>query len=370
MGNIFTVRSSCLSGPEASHDGAVGWMSEWNHWCIVAPAGSGRFAWDFRAQMRLKARRGTEWGTRNGRRKQWEVMPVRTKSERNRCDNLTFHRRAAVDELTERLLDMKRTIGQPKKITTISGRKVTKEYNGKLQTVIEDLDLPNPVIRSHYGHGFAKQYVRDGRLPRTEPATNDVRDYGVNKRVEHLPYCAAACQRSSIITMTHSRTSSKPSWTAADSAGTWPNQPGSLNGKRIPGLKLVHALVRFANLAAGSAVTTADLYVPALDAPGADSQILAGVVSLRPLQTPRQRTRRKSAAVPALPVWWARAIPSASSSLNSSRNSSSASMHRSRRASSRLFLAIANAARGLLANRRLTPQSDRSRGTKFSLRAA
>ena len=29
---------------------------------------------------------------------------------------------------------------------------------GKLQTVIEDLDLPNPVIRSHYGNGFAKQY--------------------------------------------------------------------------------------------------------------------------------------------------------------------------------------------------------------------
>ena len=30
----------------------------------------------------------------------------------------------------------------------IFGRKVTKEYKGKLQTVIEDLDLPNPVIRT------------------------------------------------------------------------------------------------------------------------------------------------------------------------------------------------------------------------------
>ena len=102
------------------------------------------------------------------------------------CDNLIFFRRAAVDEFVQRLLDMNRTIGQPKKITMIFGRKVTKEYRGKLQTVIEDLDLPNPVIRSHYGHGFAKQYVRDDRL-RTEPATNDVRDYGVNKDVENLP---------------------------------------------------------------------------------------------------------------------------------------------------------------------------------------
>ena len=103
------------------------------------------------------------------------------------CDNLIFHRRAAVEELTQRLLDLNRNIGQPKKITTIFGRKVTKEYKGKLQTVIEDLDLPNPVIRSHYGHGFAKQYVRDDRLLRTEPATNNVYDYGVNKNVENLP---------------------------------------------------------------------------------------------------------------------------------------------------------------------------------------
>src|SRR5438094_8386421 len=34
----------------------------------------------------------------------------------------------------------------------------------------EDLDLPNPVIRTHFGHGFAKQYVRDHLALRTEPA--------------------------------------------------------------------------------------------------------------------------------------------------------------------------------------------------------
>lgn len=48
------------------------------------------------------------------------------------------------------------------------------------------------------------------------------------------------------------------------------------NGKRIPGLKLdhprqlavMHSLVRFANIAAGGSVTTADLYAPILDALG------------------------------------------------------------------------------------------------------
>ena len=103
------------------------------------------------------------------------------------CDNLIFHRRAAVDQLGQRLLDANRTIGEPNKITMIFGRKVTKQYKGKLQTVIEDLELPNPVIRSHYGNGFIKQYVRDHFCLRTESATNDVTDYGVKKAVENLP---------------------------------------------------------------------------------------------------------------------------------------------------------------------------------------
>jgi hypothetical protein len=56
------------------------------------------------------------------------------------------------------------------------------------------------------------------------------------------------------------------------------NTPSTIlpNGKRIPGLKLdhprqlavMHSLVRFANIAAGGSVTTADLYTPTLDALG------------------------------------------------------------------------------------------------------
>src|SRR5947209_20300082 len=102
------------------------------------------------------------------------------------CDNLIFRRRAALDQMGERLLDADRTIGQPNKITVIFGRKITRHYRGKLQTVIEDMNLPNPVIRSHYGNGFIKQYVRDHLILRTESASNNVNDYGVKKAVENL----------------------------------------------------------------------------------------------------------------------------------------------------------------------------------------
>ena len=196
------------------------------------------------------------------------------------CDNLIFHRRAAVDELTQRLLDLNRTIGQPQKITMIFGRKVTKEYKGKLQTVIEDLDLPHPVIRSHYGHGFAKQYVRDDRLLRTEPATNNVYDYGVKKDVENLPQLR---NRMSEIVDNYHDVQQDVLETFVDRGQLRKlAEPTVLpSGKRIPGLKLdhprqlavMHSLVRFANVAAGGSFTTADLYAPALDALGlADTQ--------------------------------------------------------------------------------------------------
>ena len=86
----------------------------------------------------------------------------------------------------ERLLDANRTIGQPNKITVIFGRKVTKQYRGKLQTEIEDMNLPNPVIRSHYRNGFIKQYVRDHLDPPDRGRRQQRTDYGVNKAVEHL----------------------------------------------------------------------------------------------------------------------------------------------------------------------------------------
>src|SRR5512132_1914397 len=70
----------------------------------------------------------------------------------------------------ERLLDANRTIGQPNKLTVIFGRRISKHYRGKLQTEIEDMDLPNPVIRSHYGNGFVKQYVSDNLMLSNEAA--------------------------------------------------------------------------------------------------------------------------------------------------------------------------------------------------------
>jgi hypothetical protein len=222
-------------------------------------------------------------------RQSWCAGESATYSGRaHNCDNLIFRQRAAVDQLTQRLLDANRTIGQPKKITMIFGRKVTKRYNGKLQTVIEDLDLPNPVIRSHYGSGFAKQYVRDGRILRTEPATNNVyQDYRVNKDVENLPELQ---QTMSGIIDNYQNVQQDILETFVDRGQLRKlAEPTVLdNGKRIPGLSLdhprqlavMHALVRFSHIAGGGTFRTTDLYAPALEALGC-SEAQYSLASLR-----------------------------------------------------------------------------------------
>lgn len=191
------------------------------------------------------------------------------------CDNLIFHRRAALDALGERLLDANRTIGQPDKITVIFGRKITSRHQGKLQTEIEDMHLPNPVIRSHYGNGFIKQYVRDHLILRTEAATNNVNDYGVNKAVENLPQLR---EKLSAINDNYQNIQQDILETFID-RGQLRNlaEPTILpNGKRVPGLKLdhprqlalMHAIVRFAHVAAGATFTTKEVYPYVVEALG------------------------------------------------------------------------------------------------------
>jgi hypothetical protein len=183
------------------------------------------------------------------------------------CDNLIFHRRAALDALGERLLDANRTIGQPTKLAMIFGRKITKRHRGKLETLIEDLDLPNPVIRSYCRDGSIKQYVRDHLVLRTEATSNNVRDVGVSKAIASLPQLRSAM---TAITDRYLTVQQDILETFIDRGQLRQlAQPTTLaTGKRIPGLKLdhprqlavMHALVRFTHIAGGDTFTTKELH--------------------------------------------------------------------------------------------------------------
>ena len=189
------------------------------------------------------------------------------------CDNLIFRRRAALDALSDRLLDANRTIGRPDKLTVIYGRRVSKYHSGKLQTTIEDLHLGSPVIRSYHQDGSVKQYVRDNLLLRTEATSNDIRWHKINKAVEKLPKVRKTLRAinenyldiqqdilETFVDRGQLRRLCEPSLTSS--------------GKRIPGLKLDHerqlalmqALVCFSHVAAGGTFTTREIHPKAAEA--------------------------------------------------------------------------------------------------------
>ena len=99
--------------------------------------------------------------------------------------------------------------------------------------------MPNPVIRSHYGNGFIKQYVQDHLILRTEAATNNVNEYGVNKAVENLPKLR---ERLSAINDNYQNVQQDILETFIDRGDLRKlGEPTVLpGGKRIPGLKLDH----------------------------------------------------------------------------------------------------------------------------------
>jgi hypothetical protein len=141
--------------------------------------------------------------------------------------------------------------------------------------VIEDLDLPNPVIRTHYGHGFAKEYIRDHVALRTEPATNNVTDYGATKAVEHLPALRDKMgavidnyfnvQQDILETFVDRgklRALAAPTRAAQRQAEPCPET------RSPPSTAPIHALVCFANIPVQQTFTTAELYPKTLAAMG------------------------------------------------------------------------------------------------------
>jgi hypothetical protein len=191
------------------------------------------------------------------------------------CTNLVFDRRAALDRLSERLLDLNRTIGAPDKIAVIFGRRVTKQTDAGLKTQILDHGLGQPVIRSEYKSSSIKQYVRDHLILRNEATSYHTPDLGVGNNVENLPQLrekmAASTERYLDVQQDVLETFVDRGQLAELRQPTV--TPG---GHRTPGLKLddprllavLQALTCFAYLAGTGCFRTKDLHTTAAEALG------------------------------------------------------------------------------------------------------
>src|ERR1700730_811150 len=120
-----------------------------------------------------------------------------------------------------------------------------------------------------------KQYVGDHVDLRTEPASNNVADYGVKKAVENLPQLK---EKMGAVIDNYLDVQQDILETFVDRGQLRKlAEPTVLeNGKRIPGLKIdhprqlavMHALVRFAHIAAGGKFSTREIHAFTAEALG------------------------------------------------------------------------------------------------------
>jgi hypothetical protein len=103
------------------------------------------------------------------------------------CHNLLFQQRSAPDRLFNRLMDLNREIGQPRKLAIIFGRSRFHPDTRTGETVLKVSRLRTPVLSTGFKNTFLKQYVKDRELLRTETTTYQLKkDLSVNKNIDNL----------------------------------------------------------------------------------------------------------------------------------------------------------------------------------------
>src|SRR5215470_5547911 len=77
-------------------------------------------------------------------------------------------------------------LGRPDQVQLIFDRRVTKRTPGRFRTRVLTEGV-TPSLHIDYKRSRIKQYHKEGRALRTETTINDPRDFGIGKRLSHLP---------------------------------------------------------------------------------------------------------------------------------------------------------------------------------------
>src|SRR3990172_3782313 len=72
------------------------------------------------------------------------------------------------------------------KISEIFGVRLTKKLGGKLATILDQIEHGHHVFRAYWKHAFIKQYEKFSTFLRNEICSNNLRDFGLRKGLDHL----------------------------------------------------------------------------------------------------------------------------------------------------------------------------------------
>jgi hypothetical protein len=102
------------------------------------------------------------------------------------CRNFIFKRHFPIHKIFERGCEIGLWRLTANRISEIFGVRLDKRLRGKLATVIDQIEHGHHVFRAYWKHAFLKQYEKFSRFLRNELCSNNLRDFGLKKGLDHL----------------------------------------------------------------------------------------------------------------------------------------------------------------------------------------
>jgi len=102
------------------------------------------------------------------------------------CRNFIFKRHFPIHKIFERSCEIGLWRLTANRISQIFGVRLNKRLRGKLATVLDQIEHGHHVFRAYWKNAFFKQYEKFARYLRNELCSNNLRDFGLKKGLDHL----------------------------------------------------------------------------------------------------------------------------------------------------------------------------------------
>ena len=102
------------------------------------------------------------------------------------CRNFIFKRHFPIHKVFERSCELGLWRLTAHKISEIFGTRLTRKFRGKLSTVVEQIEHGHHVYRAYWKNAFLKQYEKFSTFLRNELCSNNLRDFGLKKGLDHI----------------------------------------------------------------------------------------------------------------------------------------------------------------------------------------
>jgi len=102
------------------------------------------------------------------------------------CRNFIFKRHFPIHKIFERSCEIGLWRLTSNRISEIFGVRRTRKLRGKIATAIEQIEHGHHVFRAYWKNALLRQYEKFSRFLRNELCSNNLRDFGLRKGLDHL----------------------------------------------------------------------------------------------------------------------------------------------------------------------------------------